>query len=90
MVRYRVALKNHTVEKNWSLFAGIIPDQMERCRKFLEETPESRLLSGGKLKKLRGKLSGILQYDLTDKARIHYRVNHKVHTVYVEYIGQHP
>jgi mRNA-degrading endonuclease RelE of RelBE toxin-antitoxin system len=78
------------VEKNWSVFAKIIPDQMERCRKFLEETPENRLLSGGKLKKLKGKLSGILQYDLTGKARIHYRINHDEYTIYVEYIGQHP
>ena len=63
---------------------------MERCRGFLEEAPEDRLRSGGKLKKLKGKVDGILQYDITDKARVRYWVDRVKRIVYVEYAGYHP
>ena len=61
---------------------------MVRLTKYLEESPQDRLRSYGKLKKLKGKLKGILQYDLTDRYRVHYQVDTIERIVCVEYIGQ--
>jgi len=90
MAAYQIALKNGSVEREWRLLEQRIPEQIKRCRNFLETSPENRLISAGKLKKLKGELSGVLQYDLTDKIRLHYTVDRKEHRVFVEYIGQHP
>jgi len=67
-----------------------MPEAIERCKKFLKESPANRLKSGGKLKKLRGRFKGILQYDITDEARVWYRVDRKNRVVYIEYVGHHP
>ena len=90
MARYIIKLRNNSVLKNWHLLNEEMPEQIERLKLFLQQNPEDRLLSQGKLKKLKGKLKGILQYDLTDSYRVHYRVDSHEHIVYVEYIGPHP
>jgi mRNA-degrading endonuclease RelE of RelBE toxin-antitoxin system len=90
MTGYEIRLRNNAALKNWRLLSEELPEQMERLKQFLQENPENRLLSKGKLKKLKGKLKGILQYDLTDSYRVHYRVATAGHIVYVEYIGPHP
>ncbi len=87
---YRIQLKNR-LEENWEALEREIPGAIERCKKFLKENPGSRLKSGGKLKKLKGKkLKGILQYDITDEARVWYRVDRKQHIVFIDYVGHHP
>ena len=90
MKKYQILLKNKTVEKDWYALEATIPDAMERCKSFLQDTPLDRLKSNGKLKKLRGKLDGILQYDISDSARVQYLVDSKIGAVYIEYIGYHP
>ena len=90
MTKYQIKFKNSSVEAAWYLMESSHPEQMERCKQFLQENPEDRLKSGGKLKKLKGKLNGILQYDITRGDRIHYIVDRKDCIVYVEYIGSHP
>ena len=89
MSRYQIKLRTNSADKGWYSLCEDIPEAMERCRDFLEETPEDRLRSGGKLKKLKGKLSGILQYDITDRARVQYWVDRAERIVYVEYVGYH-
>jgi len=88
--RYQIRLRNSPARKNWEQLEHDIPEAMERCKAFLRETPGDRLKARGKLKKLRGKLKGILQYDITDEARVHYRIDQKARVVYVEYVGHHP
>lgn len=90
MAKFDIRAKNKSVVKNWHLLNKEIPEQMQRLKQFLQENPEDRLLARGKLKKLKGKLKGILQYDITDNYRIHYTVDSVKRTVYVEYIGTHP
>ncbi len=74
----------------WRRFESEIPEAMERCRQFLLNNPEDRLKSGGKLKKLKGKLAGILQYDITDEARVWYVVDKTSRIVRIRYLGHHP
>lgn len=63
---------------------------MERCKQFLRESPLNRLKSGGRLKKLKGKQQGVLQYDVDDSHRVWYEVDNKDHIVEIKYIGSHP
>jgi mRNA-degrading endonuclease RelE of RelBE toxin-antitoxin system len=90
MADFQVKLKNNTVKRKWHSLCVELPEPMERLTKYLEENPQDRSRSNGKLKKLKGKLEGILQYDLTNRHRVHYRVDVSERIVYVEYIGLHP
>lgn len=55
---------------------------------FLTTTPLRPI--PGKTKRLRGKLKGTFQYDLSDAYRIWWRVDQAELIVYVTYIGPHP
>jgi mRNA-degrading endonuclease RelE of RelBE toxin-antitoxin system len=90
MSKYRIMVRNNQVKKKWHELVNNYPEAMERCKTFLQNTPLDRLQSGGKLKKLKGKLSNFLQYDITDSLRVRYTVDNKGYVVYVEYIGEHP
>lgn len=85
---YRIELEKR-LRKNWKVLEKEVPSAIEKCKKFLTESPENRPKSGGKLKKLKGRFKGILQYDITDEARVWYRVNRKQRIVYIEYVGHH-
>ncbi len=87
MIKYQIKFKNSSVEVSWYSMESSHPEPMERCKQFLQENPEDRLKSGGRLKKLRGNVEGLLQYDVTYKARVRYTVESGDHIVYVEYIG---
>jgi mRNA-degrading endonuclease RelE of RelBE toxin-antitoxin system len=67
-----------------------MPDKMDEIRKFLEENPKDRSKAPGKVKKLRGRLKRLLQYDITDSDRLWYEVDSNEKAVYIEYIGPHP
>ena len=90
MTKYKILLSNNQAEKGWYLLESRFPDAMESCKKFIRENPEDRLKAAGKLKKLKGRFTGILQYDISDKARIWYRVDKREHIAYIEYAGFHP
>lgn len=57
---------------------------------FLCEYPEDRIKAEGKLKKLKGKEEGKLQYDLPSSYRLIYTVDREAKRVKVEFIGYHP
>ena len=77
-------------EKGWRTLEENIPEAVEKCRQFMISTPLDRIASGGKLKKMKGKLGKFLQYDVTGSARVQYWVDQANHVVYVKYAGQHP
>lgn len=87
---YQIKLRRNAAEKGWKTLEENYPEAMDRCRKFLEFSPLDRLASNGKLKKLHGELTGLLQYDVTDSARVWFTVDRKKRIVYVEYAGSHP
>lgn len=88
--RYTVKLSKKA-RKGLSALAG---NRLAEAERFLNEiapfTPKARV--AGKTKKLRGAYEsrGVLQYDLPDGHRIHYRVIDDPPTVLVDYIGPHP
>ena len=71
MTEFEIKVKNHSVLKAWESLEDSLPEAMKKCKEFLQQNPEDRIKSGGKLKKLKG----IMQYDITDNARIHYTVD---------------
>lgn len=79
-----------SVAKDWREMEEKLPDAMRQCKKFLQESPLDRLVSGGKLKKLKGKLKGFLQYDIDNSHRVWYVVKNEEHVVEIKYIGPHP
>ena len=87
---YVIKLRTASVLKGWKTLDVNHPEAMARCRAFLMHSPLNRLASGGKLKKLKGKYQGMLQYDVNDSFRVRYWVDSNTHTVYIEYAGQHP
>ena len=87
MGKYRIRFKSRAVEKAWYSLEESLPEAMAECIDFLENSPSNRLTSHGKLKKLKGKLRGILQYDVTYSDRVRYQVDNESNTVDIEYIG---
>lgn len=87
--QYRIEL-NERLQEKWEVLEREVPAAIERCKNFLKESPANRLRSRGKLKKLKGRFKGILQYDITDEVRVWYRVDRKRRIVYIEYVGHHP
>ena len=61
---------------------------LEFIDSYLKETPLRPW--PGKIKWLRGSLSGTLQYDLSDDDRIWWQVDQVARLVTVTYIGPHP
>ena len=89
MEPYEIKCSN-SVAKDWYKLQDDLPDAMERFKKFLQESPLNRLESGGRLKKLKCKQKGVLQYDIDYGHRVWYKVDIKEHIVEVKYIGSHP
>jgi mRNA-degrading endonuclease RelE of RelBE toxin-antitoxin system len=66
-----------------------IRDAARKCiKQVLQVKPLARI--PGETKQLKGRLAGILQYDLPGGYRLWYRMDQSTHTVYVDYIGPHP
>lgn len=79
-----------SVARDWRALEDKLPGAMAQCKRFLQESPLDRLASGGKLKKLKGKLKGVLQYDIDSSHRVWYVVQNEEHVVEIKYIGPHP
>jgi mRNA-degrading endonuclease RelE of RelBE toxin-antitoxin system len=70
-----------------------LPDHIRiAAREFIEQILPSNPLERipHKTKKLKGRLAGIIQYDLPSGYRLWYRVDQETQTVYVIYAGPHP
>ncbi len=74
--------------KGWSDVCARDPQGAAETLRFLQTTPERRV--PGKVKKLKGKLQGLLQYDVNYSDRIQYWVDRENQIVWVEYAGPHP
>ena len=89
--KYEIILESNRIKKDWDALKELFPDKMEECIDFLENNPEDRSKAIGKLKKLKGKYKGILQYDITkDDYRVWYRVDRGLKAVIIKYAGAHP
>jgi len=86
--RYAVKLSNKAEAGLRRLHSTTRSKVQDILDNFLSNTPLLRV--PGKVKKLKGEYTGILQYDVTDSVRIRYFVDEKENIVYVDYIGPHP
>ncbi len=85
--KFRVMLRKRAV-KGWQDLTARNPQGVAEILRFLQTTPELRV--PGKVKKLKGKLKGLLQYDVTFSDRIQYWVDKGQSVVWIEYAGSHP
>ena len=88
--KFKIILNNKAALKGWKTLEENSPEALAKCRHFLVYAPLDVLSTSGKVKKLNGSWKGLLQYDVTDKARVHYWVDRDNLVVYVEYAGPHP
>lgn len=84
---YKVMFRKKA-QKGWRDIRARDPEGAAEALHFLRTTPEQRI--SGKVKKLRGKLKGLLQYDVNYRDRVQYWVDREDETVWVEYAGPHP
>jgi mRNA-degrading endonuclease RelE of RelBE toxin-antitoxin system len=68
------------------------PRRQKAIRRFIEDHLALKPLERipGKTKALRGRYRGILQWDIDNSFRLHYRVNSSERLVEILYIGPHP
>lgn len=83
---YEVRLRKKA-RKGWQDICARDPQGAAETLRFLQTTPEQRI--PGKVKKLKGKLKGLLQYDVNYSDRVQYWVDKRNKTVWVEYAGPH-
>ncbi len=89
--RYCIVYQSGRIEKDWLALEKEFPERVADCKEFLCNNPEDRSKAIGVLKKLKGRIKGILQYDITkDDARVWYRVDRKEKLVIIKYAGHHP
>ena len=93
---YEVRLRKKT-RKGWRDICRRDPQGAAEVLRFLQTSPERRI--PGKVKKLKGKLKGLLQYDVNYSDRVQYWVDKEsaypiagngIGIVWVEYAGPHP
>jgi len=89
--KYEIVLESNKITKSWALLKSQFPEKMRDCENFLRNNPEDRSKALGLLKKLKGPLKGILQYDITkDNHRVWYDVDKTNRKVIIKYAGPHP
>jgi len=84
---YDVVLR-HSARKGWQDICRRDPTGAGEAYQHLHTTPTLRV--PGKVKKLRGKWVGLLQYRVNRSDRLQYWVDEEAKVVYVEYAGPHP
>ena len=84
---YQVRLRKQC-QKGWQDICARDPQGAAAVLEFLRTTPERR--APGKVKKLKGKLAGLLQYDVNYSDRVQYWVDKENNIVWVEYAGPDP
>ena len=67
--------------------AGRRRSRRARSDDFLAVHPEDRIAAAGRLKVLKGRHAGLLQYDLPSFYRLWYRVDRERRIVIVEYVA---
>ena len=88
MPTYHVTLHRDAAKALPTLPAHIREAAMTYIEEVLHNSPLARI--PGKTKQLKGRLTGLFQYDLPSGYRLWYRVDQTTRTVTVLYIGPHP
>jgi mRNA-degrading endonuclease RelE of RelBE toxin-antitoxin system len=86
---YTIRVNNQTLD-GWQKLCASCPEEMDNLKRFLKNHPDNLRVTGGKAKKLKGRLKQYIQYDVTYSHRVWYKVDKKSKTVIVDYAGPHP
>lgn len=84
---YDVRCKNRSAERDWDALCTGYRNNARRCFDHLATAPRDRPIDGSRLTELRGRLAGILQYEVGGAARVWYRVYDEQHIVVVEAVS---
>ena len=76
--KYEIQLRKKT-RKGWQGICARDPQGAEQLLQFLRTIPDRQV--PGKVKKLRGKLKGLLQYDVNYSDRVQYWIDKETNVV---------
>jgi mRNA-degrading endonuclease YafQ of YafQ-DinJ toxin-antitoxin module len=87
--------ERYAFEQSDEFIAGLErlqPGQLDRVMAFLRDHASTQPTTPlpGRLKQLRGQWRDYWQFDVSQSIRLIYRVDEELHTVFLEYLGEHP
>lgn len=86
---YSIEVRNRMLDR-WHALEGEYPEEMDYLKDFLKQHPTNIRITNGLIKKLKGSLKHIYQFDVSYKDRVRYTVNRKNHMVRVVFAKGHP
>jgi hypothetical protein len=72
---YKVRGKNRSIEERWDKLCAMTPNNARRCFDHLARNPKGRPIDTDRVVALRGRLAGILQYEVASGTRVWYVVD---------------
>ncbi len=76
--------------ERWHSLEDEYPDKMRWLKDFLKQQPTNTIITNGKIKKLKGDLRHIYQYDVSYKDRVRYTIDKENQIVQVVFAKGHP
>lgn len=86
---YAIEVRNKMLER-WYALEGEYPEDMKWFKDFLKWQPTNTRITNGEVKKLRGDLKHLYQYDVSYKDRVRYSVDREARIVEVVFAKGHP
>lgn len=86
---YAIEVRNRMLER-WHALEGEYSEDMHWFKGFLKQHPTNIRVTNGKVKKLKGDLKNIYQYDVSYKDRVRYTVDKAHRIVKVVFAKGHP
>jgi mRNA-degrading endonuclease RelE of RelBE toxin-antitoxin system len=72
---YKVRGKNRRIEERWDKLCAMAPNNARRCFDHLARNPNGRPIDTDRVVALKGRLVGILQYEVASGARVWYVID---------------
>ena len=76
--------------ERWYALEDEYSEDMQWFKDFLKQQPTNTLITNGKIKKLRGALKHLYQYDVSYRDRVRYSVDKEGRIVEVVFAKGHP
>jgi mRNA-degrading endonuclease RelE of RelBE toxin-antitoxin system len=86
---YAIEVRNRMLER-WHALEDEYSEDMHWFKDFLKQHPTNIRITNGKIKKLKGDLKNIYQYDVSYKDRVRYTVDKENRMVKVVFAKGHP
>lgn len=86
---YAIDVINKMLER-WHALEDEYPEKMQWFKDFLKRQPTNTGITNGKVKKLKGDLKHLYQYDVSYKDRVRYSIDKENRIVEVVFAKGHP